>query len=286
MNSIDPFGSIEVSDSSLEVEGLRFVTVRSEALGRRADLTLWIPGVAGPLPIVILLHGVYGSHWAWSYKAGVHRTAARLLAADQITPVVIAMPSDGLWKDGSGYVAFDDLDAERWILDEVPRAVEFAVPSASAGEGVCVGGLSMGGFGALRLTGRHPGRYRGVAGLSSITRFEEMELFTSTPLQEYGLADDWAIAPILTRAKGLLPPIKLLCGLEDPLIEGNRLLHRDLTEAGVAHEYEEHPGAHEWSFWAHHIEATLVFFSECLTETRGGEMPFAETAVTDERARR
>jgi hypothetical protein len=28
---------------------------------------------AESLPLVILLHGVYGSHWAWLFKGGAHR---------------------------------------------------------------------------------------------------------------------------------------------------------------------------------------------------------------------
>lgn len=48
--------------------GIRHATVRSEALGHRADLsTLVVPGTA-PEAIVILLHGVYGSHWSWVHQ--------------------------------------------------------------------------------------------------------------------------------------------------------------------------------------------------------------------------
>ncbi|HET7222791.1 MAG TPA: esterase, partial [Rhodanobacteraceae bacterium] len=55
------FRTIEVSDPAITADGLEFVTVKSRALGRRADVTLYVPpaarGVAG-LPIVMLLHGV------------------------------------------------------------------------------------------------------------------------------------------------------------------------------------------------------------------------------------
>ena len=71
------FRRIEISEPQYESEGLRHVTVKSAALGRRADVTLWIPDkTTGPVPLVILLHGVYGSHWAWAGKGGAHRTAA------------------------------------------------------------------------------------------------------------------------------------------------------------------------------------------------------------------
>ena len=99
------FRTVELSDPALESGGLRMMTVKSPALRRRGDLTLWVPGrVTEGMPLVVLLHGVYGSHWAWALKGAAHVTAAALMEAGEIPPMVLAMPSDGLWGDGSGYV--------------------------------------------------------------------------------------------------------------------------------------------------------------------------------------
>src|SRR4051794_7566414 len=105
------FRTIEVSDERFTGEGLRYVTVKSRALRQRADLTLFVPpgaSSAANLPLVILLHGVYGSHWAWALKGGAHRTAMRLIDQGEIPSMVLAMPSDGLWGDGSGYLTHKD----------------------------------------------------------------------------------------------------------------------------------------------------------------------------------
>jgi putative tributyrin esterase len=70
------FRTIEVSDPRYERSGLRHVTVKSPALRARADITLFEPpelqlrGAPNP-PLVILLHGAFGSHWAWTLKGGV-----------------------------------------------------------------------------------------------------------------------------------------------------------------------------------------------------------------------
>jgi putative tributyrin esterase len=257
------FRTIEVSDPALEVEGLRQITVHSRALRGRGDITAWVPDADGPLPIAILLHGVYGSHWAWAAKAGVHRTAARLVATGAIPPMVLAMPSDGLWEDGSWYIAQPGRDAETWIADDVPAAIEAAVPAASAAAGLCIGGLSMGGFGALRLGGLRPGQLRAVAGHSSVTTAAELtELgFTSVRLEDHGVDPArLTVVDALVSSPGPLPRIRFDCGVDDPLIESNRRLHRELDAAGVAHTYEEHPGGHEWPYWTEHVEATLRFF--------------------------
>jgi putative tributyrin esterase len=254
------FRSFEVSDPSYEVEGLRHVTVHSPALSSRADLTLWVPEAPGPLPVVVLLHGIYGSHWLWVHKAGVHRTTARLLSEGAIPPMVLAMPSDGLWEDGSGYLSLPGRDAETWIVEEVVEAVEAAVPQAKAEAGVCLAGLSMGGFGALRLGARHPHRFRAVAGHSSVTELSQLDELTATRLDDGGnLGDLLVAAPDL-------PPLRFDCGVDDDFLQANRRLHDQLTTAGVPHVYEEHPGGHGWDYWAEHVAATLAFFGSVLGE--------------------
>lgn len=260
MTPVGPFRTFEVSDPAYEVEGLRHVTVHSAALGGRADLTLWVPDAPGPLPIVILLHGVYGSHWLWVHKAGVHRTAARLVAAGDIPPIVLAMPSDGLWEDGSGYLDLPGRDAETWIVDEVVQAVCAAVPAAKAEAGVCIGGLSMGGYGALRLGARHPTRFRALAAHSSITSLAQLTGMTAA-----APADPEDLVELLTSAESL-PPIRFDCGIEDPFLGPNRLLHDALSSAGVEHVYEEHPGGHDWAYWAGRVEDTLLFFARVFDE--------------------
>jgi S-formylglutathione hydrolase FrmB len=268
---VSRFRTVEVSDPAYESDGLRHVTVHSAALRGRGDLTVWAPpGLAdgpGPLPVVVLMHGVYGSHWAWALKAGAHRTAARLVAAGEVPPLVLAMPSDGLWEDGSGYLPRRDRDAESWIVDDVPAAAREAVPAADAdAAGMCIAGLSMGGFGALRLGASHPDRYRAVSGLSSITDLAQIADFTGvTPVEAWMDESHTTVIEPMLRNRDRLPPVRFDCGVDDPLIEANRRLHADLDAAGIAHVYEEHPGGHEWPYWTKHLEATLRFFGAALT---------------------
>ena len=110
------FRTTEISDPQFESDNLRFITVKTEHLKGRGDLCVFVPeGVsAANLPLVVLLHGVYGSAWIWAHKAGVHRTAQRLIEAGRIKPMVIAMPSDGLWGDGSAYLPHNALNFEKW----------------------------------------------------------------------------------------------------------------------------------------------------------------------------
>jgi putative tributyrin esterase len=257
------FRTIEISEARFESEGLRWVTVKSRAMKHRADLTLFVPRQAPEnLPLVILLHGVYGSHWAWAFKGGANRTAQRLIDAGEIPPMVLAMPSDGLWGDGSGYLRHREADFERWIVEEVPAATREAVPALSEKSPLFINGLSMGGFGALRLAGKFPDKFRGAGGHSSITRFDQFKLFVEEPLQLYGCAtEDQSVLETMLRNRCHLPPLRFDCGSEDLLIEYNRELSRELKKAGIPHVYEEFAGGHSWPYWETHLADMLRFFA-------------------------
>jgi S-formylglutathione hydrolase FrmB len=272
--SAKPFRTIELSDPAISAEGLRFVTVKSAALGQRADVSFFVPPEAEgrtDVPVALLLHGVYGSHWAWALKGGAHATATRLIAQGALPPVILAMPSDGLWGDGSGYVAHPLQDFESWILDEVPAAARHVCAGCTRGSPLLVAGLSMGGFGALRLAGKHPGRILAAAGHSSITDVAELDALIEESRGGWSEAPaDRTVLAALLGAAGPLPPLRFDCGLDDPYLEGNRALHRALDEAGIAHIYEESEGGHGWPYWSRAVADTLAFFGTILNgEGRG-----------------
>lgn len=263
------FRTIELSDPRFERDGLRQITVKSTHLKGRGDISLFVPSGLSKeeqLPLLILLHGVYGSHWVWSLKGGAHRTAQRLIEAGKIPPLLIAMPSDGLWGDGSGYVRHDLRDYEKWIVEEVPEAIREVSTHANADAPLYIAGLSMGGYGALRLGAKYAEKFTGISAHSAITRWEEMKIFVEEEIDQIPLsagertAFEWLLAQ---REK--LPPFRFDCGLDDPLLAGNRLLHQQLNQAGIEHQYEEFPGGHEWSYWERHLLNTLSFFSNSAT---------------------
>jgi S-formylglutathione hydrolase FrmB len=264
----DTFRTLECSDPAITAEGLTFATVKSRALGRRADVTLYVPraarGMTG-VPIVMLLHGVYGSHWAWALKGAAHMTAARLIAAGALPPVAVLMPSDGLWGDGSGYVRHGDADPEAWIIEEVPALARELVPGCDAGSPLLVAGLSMGGFGALRLAGKHAARIAAAAGISSVVEASQFDALIEEDRRAWSRGPgDRDVLGALMNTGETLPPLRIDCGLSDPYLESNRELHRNLSHLGIAHTYVESPGGHDWEYWSATLEHTLRFFGAVL----------------------
>ena len=119
-------GSMTSATPSPDADRLQFVTRKSESLGGRGDITLFVPPAeGGPLPLVILLNGVYGSHRAWYEQGDAHHTALRLIGDGRIRPMVLAMPADGLWTLGTGFVRHVDGAYEHWIMEDVIGAQPF-----------------------------------------------------------------------------------------------------------------------------------------------------------------
>lgn len=260
------FRTVALSDPRFEFDGLRHVTVKSAALRGRGDVTVWAPDGAVPTALVVLLHGVYNGHWAWAQRAGAHRTAARLIEAGELPPLALAMPSDGLRGDGSGYLRHGDgADFEGWIVDDVPAVAREAVPALAADTPCFIAGLSMGGFGALRLGAKHAARFRGISGHSSITHLSQMARFVEEDVATFGAdAADASVLDALLAAGDALPPLRLDCGRDDPLLDDNRALHRALEAHGVSHVYEEFDGGHEWPYWEAHVADTFRFVAGIL----------------------
>src|SRR6476659_6144456 len=146
------YRTIALSDPQFERDCLRLLTFKSPALGGRGDVSIFVPPgceTEQDLPLVLLLHGVYASHWAWSLLGGAHLTASRMIQQSLIRPMVIAMPSDGLWGDGTGYVPHASEDYEKWIMEDVVGCVTQVIACLGSASKLFIAGLSMGGYGAL-----------------------------------------------------------------------------------------------------------------------------------------
>lgn len=251
------------------------VTVDSPALGGRGEFAIHTTaGVELPhdVPIVVLLHGVYGSCWNWSLMGGAHRTLDRLVHEGRVRAMVLAMPSDGLRGEGTAYLRHPDFDAEAWVMDDVVDAVVEMIGPATAASPLCLGGNSMGGFGAARLGLRHRERVAAVAMHSAITHLDQLVQFTVSDIgTEAGLdPPERDLLTTFDAGRGLVPPLYVDCGRSDPLAGANRELHDQLDRRGIAHQYAEFDGGHDWDAWSRRIEHSLAFFDRQLEPRPGG----------------
>jgi enterochelin esterase-like enzyme len=257
------YPSVRLSSALRARDALQVLSLDSLALRGRGNITVFVPpGTHHDLPLVLLLHGVYGNHFAWANNGGAHRTAARLIERGLIRPMVLAMPADGIWS-GDGYGRHHHGDYESWIMEEVAGSVSEAVTALDFDPPLFLAGLSMGGYAALRLGAKYGRRILGISAHSAMTHLTESGRFVEDPLS--GLrTDKHSVGWWLIRNRAALAPLRFDCGTEDPLVEANRRLHADLTAHGVTHGYQEFPGYHSWDYWALHLPDTLLFFEDCL----------------------
>ncbi|WP_158814331.1 alpha/beta hydrolase family protein [Methylocapsa sp. S129] len=143
--------------------------IPSAALGRPLDVSVYRPDGAPPAagwPVLYLLHGLHGCFRDWASLGGVQKTLDRLIASGRIKPMLVVMP-DGAnsWYVDSAAIGGPG-NYQTAMLDDLPNAIERLLPAQRERGGRAIAGLSMGGFGALRLALTRPDRYVAVASLS------------------------------------------------------------------------------------------------------------------------
>jgi putative tributyrin esterase len=264
----DRFDPIEISDPSLELGHLRNLTFNSPALQGRGDVSLFVPPQCVSLtevPLVVLLHGVHGSHWAWFMKGAAHLTAQRLIDQGAIRPMVIAAPSDGLCGNGSGYLPYPDANYESWVAEDVVGCIRRVFACVGPSGPTFIAGLSMGGYGALRLGMKYASSFHAISAHSSITQIHQFDQFVNHSMHEELLDPEepdllhWARIHLDS-----VPTLRFDCGYDDSLFAANLQLHHDLQSLGIEHEFTAFPGAHTWDYWRAHLTETLLFFEKSL----------------------
>ena len=265
-DAVSRFRTIEISNPQYEANHLRFITVKTPNLKGRGDICVFVPPNIQKneiVPVVILLHGVYGSAPSWAHQAGVHLKANELIKQGVLPRMIIAMPSDGLWGDGSAYLPHNTYNFEKWITEDVVDAVIESIDGATAKSPLFISGHSMGGFGALRIGAKHGDKFRAISAHSAITALPQMRLFVEEKLKDLMQPNfiDEDLAATFKYYRHHLPPIHFDCGDFDILVGYNRELHKTLEREGIPHTYKEYSGEHEWSYWAEHIIDSLKFFA-------------------------
>jgi putative tributyrin esterase len=241
-------------------------TFFSPILGKQIQMNLILPDKGrGPFPVFYLLHGRSDDYSAWMRWTRIENYAAEL-------PLIIAMP-DGLLGfycdnvEGSAYA--------RYMLEDVIGFVERFFPAQRSRSGRCIGGLSMGGYGALHLAFLKPelfvsaNSHSGALGHGSkrvdTDKSPEFKRVFGKRAQTTGSARDlFSQIQKLKKQGARLPKMRIDCGTEDSLLEHNRAYHAHLEKLGVAHEYEEFPGVHDWQYWDIHIREALEFHAKAL----------------------
>lgn len=233
------------------------------------------------LRTLYLLHGFSDDHTIWQRRTSIERYVANRKMA-------VVMPTTHVGSYTNQAYGFNFYD---YVAREVPATARSYFPLSERREDNYVAGLSMGGYGALKIGLRGRDEFSAIIALSGgIGRMRTMsekqkEIRTIAELRErraefepaeyrglmnffitHGSPEEHEtsyennlelIARAAVESGDELPRLFMSCGTEDFLIEANREYHQYLLDLGIDHVYEEHPGVHDWAYWDRHIQRGL-----------------------------
>ncbi len=223
------------------------------------------PGAMRAIPVrarkvLYLLHGLSDDASAWSRFSTIETVAKRY-------GLVVVMPSVGRsfyidQPNGQAYFTY--------LTEELPRYLEAVFAIQPSRENTLIAGLSMGGYGAFKAALLRPERYFAAASFSGVLSMQiwaaqandprqtEFELLFGPLNQLPGSEHDPAVW--LQRAAhnpSALPRLFVACGKQDDLYPLNLQFKSQCESLGVALNYHEEDGRHDWSFWDRQIQRFL-----------------------------
>lgn len=244
----------------------------SEVLGMCVEMDVILPqrmrgqlGVndlpsPGPWKTLYLLHGMSDDHTIWQRRTSIERYAGE-------KGIAVVMPSTQLGWYTDMKMGF------KWytyIAEELPAICRSFFPGMSTRrEDTFVAGLSMGGYGAMKLALRASDTFSWGASLSGAVDIAEFvkgnigeraywgDIFGPTEAVPGSFNDLFQAAEDLKASGKPLPNLYMWCGTED-FLYGENLRFRDhLRKLGYPLTYEDAPGDHQWKYWDVKIQTVL-----------------------------
>lgn len=212
-------------------------------------------------PTLYLLHGLSDDDSIWLRRTSIERYVAEMGIAVVMPQVHRSFYTD--MAEGGQYWTF--------ISEELPALARSFFPLSAKREDNFVAGLSMGGYGAMKLGLRKPEDWAAAASLSGaldmashIKKMEDESQRNKEFAQIFGQQDIDGTAEDLLhllkevdRSKGPKPLLYQCCGTEDFLYEDNLTFRDACGKTKLSLTYEEGPGEHEWGYWDTKIQDVL-----------------------------
>ena len=236
---------------------VRELDFRSRLLRRTLpEILVMPPGAARGRPLLVLLHG-RGMGPAGLLSDPFFRALASLGAA---APVVVL-------ANGGDHSYFHDRADGPWGTYVVRELIPWAARTTGAdARRVAIGGVSMGGFGALDLARLDRGRFCAVGGHSAALWKQAGE----TAPGAFDDAADFARHDLFAAARRNADlfgrtPLWLDVGADDPFRAADTAFAALLRRDGEALVFHTWPGDHDTGYWDAHMPGYLRFYARALT---------------------
>ena len=181
--------------------------------------------------------------------------------------LVVVMPSVGRsfyanQPDGQHYFSY--------LSEELPAYLQAVFGLSPARENTLIAGLSMGGYGAMKMAFNFPERYAAAASFSGMLSLEFLRRYPDDPRNKmfefvfgelaslHGSQHDpltWLRQA--TSNPSALPRLYASCGWQDDLYPLNQLFWGTCQQLGIPVETYEEDAMHDWHFWEKEIKHFL-----------------------------
>lgn len=248
------------------------MTFMSNILGMQSSAVVILPQsspenkINKPFKTLYLLHGLSDDHTAWTRYTSIERYAAKYNIAVVMPNAHRSFYSDK--KNGGQYFKF--------VSEELIEIMQEFFSLSDKREDRYAAGLSMGGYGAMKLGLACPEKFAAVASLSGALDIEmrvkddiemrvkdnpesEFSYMLKLPEEERRQNDLFYLAEKLNASNQPKPRIYIWCGTEDFLYQDNIKFRDFLKKSSFDFVYEEAPGDHSWGYWDTQIQTVLRF---------------------------
>jgi S-formylglutathione hydrolase FrmB len=227
-------------------------------------------------PVLYFLHGLGGNEQTLLESGGMNEIED-LRAANKISEFLVVAPNGGrsfFINSRDGHVRYEDF----FIQEFIPFIeTHYRIDAVRKDRGIT--GVSMGGYGALRLGLKYPALFGSVSAHSAalidkLPRFEGSEDQTSqiarvlggsfgNPVDAKYWERESPFTIVKTGPKPANLPIYFDCGTDDDFgfNVGAQKFHDLLVSRGIPNEFHLYPGGHDMDYFADHLPASLEFHS-------------------------
>ena len=225
----------------------------------------------GPIKSLYLLHGYSGNYSDWVCGSKIQELSLKY-------NIAVFMPS------GENSFFLDDVDKGElfgeYIGNELIEFTRKMFPLSIKREDTFIGGLSMGGYGAIRNGLKYNDSFSRIIALSSAlitnniagipTDFKDPVADYNYYRRVFGDLDELlgsdndpeALIVNLKKKNGFIPKIYMACGTEDFLLNENHNYRDFLVSENIDFTYVESTGIHDWTFWNEYIEKAIQWALE------------------------
>ena len=258
------------------------LSMTSKILGMERKYALYLPPdydtSERSYPVLYLLHGGGDDQTGWIQFGEVLHIADKAIHEGLATPMIIVMPDADTGRRGYSNDLSGEGRYEDFFIQELMPYVEDNYRIKSEKRYRAVAGLSMGGNGTFIYALHHPRLFSSACPLSAgtgplilddvkrrLNRYSAVEAdkITDEQIEAYYQRES-VVELVKTMPADSLKSVRwyIDCGDDDFLYKGNSIVHIEMRDREIPHEFRIRNGAHNWTYWRESLPHVLKFVSD------------------------